>query len=128
MHKERITNKKLIGELLPVLKEAIKEFNEGNISFTKTDIEGNLYYKRDNTEWIKYTDKYINMYYPYDIFIKVYKKLDDGIFDYAAVDVDISTENLAEPSFRFQKFYRGSGRGFYADIDENGKTINGVWD
>jgi len=130
---ERLTNKKIIDELLPIMKEAIKKTDE--IEFDDHDWVGHplhLEYKNDITiSWTKYEK---------EILVAVNKPL-KGRYDHADLGVRIATEDVKygdkiyhkgesidEGTFCYSKEYSGMGNGFYAIVDNNGKIIKSEWD
>ncbi len=114
--KERITNRSLIRELLPVLEQAIARKDE-------VKLDHKSYYGHPcsvtyiNGLRIDYTD------YEGTLYVEVTKTL-HGKYDHATL-----AWHSAKPDFYgYSKEYTGMGNGYYADVSKEGEIIRGEWD
>lgn len=114
---KRLTNKRLISMLFPVLKKAIRDIPE----LDEKDYYGHPS-KRMTIDgfsviYTKYEDRYVT--------VSVSMPL-KGKYDHATVSATIRNGKLS--GFGYSKEYRGLGNGFYAELDENGNIIKSEWD
>lgn len=111
----RLTNKKIIQELLPILQDCIKR--EKDIQYDRTDYYGHPHhveYKGDiQCSWTKYGN---------DVIITVFKPL-KGKYDGATLHY-----RVGDNGYGYSKEYTGMGNGFYADVSFDGKIIRSEWD
>jgi len=112
----RLTNKRIISTLFPVLKRAIKNIPE---------LDEKDYYGHPSKEiviegfrviYTKYEDRYVT--------VEVIMSL-EGRYDHATVSAIIQNGKV---SYGYSKEFRGLGNGFYAELDENGKIVKSEWD
>ena len=112
---ERLTNKRLISMLFPILKKALHEIP-----------------KLDERDFYGHPAKWTVI----DGFQVVYIQRGDrlevsvtkhlmGRYDHATVSAIITNGKIY---YGYSKEYRGLGNGFYADLDENGNIIRSEWD
>ncbi|MHA1832369.1 MAG: hypothetical protein ACTSV7_00120 [Candidatus Baldrarchaeia archaeon] len=115
--RERLTNKRIISKLFPVLKKAIEnvpELNEKDYyghpaKWTEMDGFNVVYIERDG-----------------HLTVSVSMPL-EGTYDHATVSAIIDKDK-GKVYYCYSKEYRGLGNGFYADLDENGNIIKSEWD
>lgn len=116
----RLTNRKIIDELLPILKKNINkeipkldQVSYYDHSYHREQIKDNITIK-----WIEYESDY-------HLFLQVIKTIPSGKYDQAILGTNLEDNKDA---FSYQKEYRGMGNGFYATIDKDGKILNSEWD
>ena len=112
----RLTNKKLISMLFPVLKKAIKDIPE---------LDEKDYYGHP-AKWITidgFKVVYIEREKGY-LTVSVSMPL-KGRYDHATVSAIIKDGKVY---YGYSKEFTGLGNGFYADLDENGNIVKLEWD
>jgi len=124
----RLTNRKIIDELLPILRKAVSCFlsNLDSLDWEAPSWQTGI--KRIAEEVI---DGHIVEFLDFgdQIHISAMKSFDRGRFDYAQLTAVVScSDNRVSPELRFAKEFKGMGNGFYAKVDWNGKIIYGEWD
>jgi len=112
----RLTNKRIISRLFPILKKAIKNIPE----LDERDYYGHLS-KRIQIEG--YTVIYTNYE---DYIVVAVTMLLTGKYDHATVSATIKNGRVI--GYGYAKEFTGLGNGFYALLDENGKIIESEWD
>jgi len=111
----RLTNKRIISILFPVLKKAIKDIPE----LDERDFYGHPSKRRTVDGFnVVYTE------YGKEIIVSVSMSL-KGRFDHATVSATI---NNGKVFYGYAKEFRGLGNGFYADLDEDGNIVRSEWD
>jgi len=122
MNGTKLTNKKLIAEILPVVKEAISRWQKGAIRLDGEDYYG----RKQHLEWV---GDFIRLVWAEhkgsEIIISAARELEQGRYDYATVTARL---NDGQVSFSYQKEFRGMGNGFYADINNTGQIKKSEWD
>lgn len=131
----RLTNKRIIEKLLPLLKKYLKEFQAGKYSLDDFDWwNGERYFHEkheDHDLWIHDVD---NKYFWLGVSMNL-----DGKYENASLDVKVGKytkkilpvyeKDYEKPIALFAKYIRGTGNGYFADVDlETGKILEGEWD
>ena len=119
MKNNRLTNKRIIAELMPILlKRAIAK--RQNVTLDEKDFYNHpchIEYEHGiKIKWSKFAHG--------EEIISVTKPL-TGKFDHATIS---ATFREGIVSFRYEKEFTGMGNGYYADLDANGKFIRAEWD
>ena len=136
---KRLTNKVLIEDLLPRLKQFYKEFkeNRNSFKFTKNPHYDFLWYKKEvyeNDVRYLYVIEDREDFYLMDVSRELPK---NSKFEFATVllriykkDFDIYySKHHKRYICGYQKEWKGLGNGFYADLDfETGKILFSEWD
>jgi hypothetical protein len=115
MQRRRLTNKRIIGILLPILRKAIEgEIPEGRIG-ELGDI-GWLEVKRIDEGELVYFGATLHFYL--------------GKFGRAtlATKVRKSDNTLAADWLGYEKTFRGTMNGYFASVDWNGRILDNEWD
>ena len=129
----RLTNKRIIEELLPKLHEFVREFQAGKYKLNEVDYYGKKCYKRFDGNYFYYIEDYNQGYY----LISVEKRLKSQKYDKALIETFIHKENMKvcyddeEGCYiaNYTKEFKGMGNGFYATLDfKTGKILFSEWD
>ena len=114
--KMRMTNKRIIKKLLPILKEAIKEKLDWSTAQLDYYKHPSIIYYKDGIEvrHTKYGEK--------KIITEVIMPL-KGKYDHATLSYQTGWDG-----FGYEKEFTGMGNGFYADVSFDGKIIKSEWD
>ena len=111
----RLTNKWIIGELFPILQWALTQ----EVEFENKDFYGHPYkqqYKNGYcVRWTGWNGTTI-------IEVTMYLR---GKYDHATVNAVLRDGKI---DFNYSKEFAGMGNGYYAELDEKGKIIEGEWD
>ena len=113
---ERLTNKRLISMLFPVLKKAISDVPE----LDERDHYGHP------AKWTAIDGFQVVYIQREDILTVSVTKHLAGKYDHATVSAIIKNGKVV--GYGYSKEYRGLGNGFYAELDENGNIIRSEWD
>jgi len=122
MSGKKNTNKNLIEEIFPVVKEAVNRWQKGKIKLDSKD----YYERKQHLEWV---GDFIRLvwaeYKGSEIIISAARELEQGKYDFATVTARL---NNGQVSFGYAKEFRGKGNGFYADLDNTGQIKKSEWD
>ena len=115
----QLTNRKIIDELLPTLKENI---NKETPELDQVSYYDHPYHRKqvkDNVivKWVKYEPEILQL--------KVIRTIPSGKYDQAILGTNLKDN---KDTFSYQKEYRDMGNGFYATVDKKGKILNSEWD
>jgi len=117
---EKMTNKRIIATLLPILKKALQNIPELD--------EKSFYGKPCKNTTIDGYDVYYEKPFENHILVSVTMRL-EGKFDHATVTALIHYFNGGKlTAYSYEKEFRGLGNGFYARLDAQGNIIKSEWD
>lgn len=122
MKKKKNTNKNLIEEIFPVVKEAVNRWQKGKIKLDSKD----YYERKQHLEWV---GDFIRLvwaeYKGSEIIISAARELEHGRYDHATVTARL---NKGEVVYGYEKEFRGMGNGFYVALNNTGQIIKSEWD
>lgn len=121
----RLTNRKIIDKLLPILKEKEKQSipELDLMDFAKHQYHEEYIDHSITVRWTNFGGKGLDgIEYPDAIYIEASMRL-EGKYDHATL-----SKRIGETNYGYAKEYTGLGNGFYADVSPAGKIIKSEWD